>query len=544
MKKTKIFALSVLLVSGVLSSCKDELDIQNPNQPTPASAATETGVIALAQGAVYVNGFTSAGNKYYDGVVGAFFNGVFGIHEMMGDIVAAEAANTYMNNLSAPNEVILDDGSKVLNPNSPNTQYALLRSVNVNSQQGGNPGFHEWAMMYGLNNACNNIIDVTNKTTFSGDAATKKNTLLAWAYFWKGFAYARIGSMYYAGVIVNTPSATNGNYVSKEKIIDESNANLDKAAGILNGLANNDAYKNTLGALIPSFFQVGKGTVMAPATWVKNINTLKARNILVNTTAAAMTAAQWNNVLTLTNGGIGSADQVFTGRTNATSDIFGPSNYSVAARCIGSNASGGTFKISERLVQEFDPADKRFLNNFKQFPVWVGNSDRGNAFNTRWAIVNGGAGQAGTIVYANNTAGAAEMYLVGSYEENELMKAEALLNTGNLAGAVASINSVRTFQGAGLAALASTDAATVREALRRERRIALAFRGLSFYDARRWGVIETGRTNAVVISRDGKTINTKARINYGYLDYWDVPDNELAYNPAASGSAPVVNPKK
>jgi hypothetical protein len=38
-------------------------------------------------------------------------------------------------------------------------------------------------------------------------------------------------------------------------------------------------------------------------------------------------------------------------------------------------------------------------------------------------------------------------------------------------------------------------------------------------------------------------VNTKAKIVYGYLDYWDVPDNELAYNPAAAGSAPTKNPK-
>jgi hypothetical protein len=31
-------------------------------------------------------------------------------------------------------------------------------------------------------------------------------------------------------------------------------------------------------------------------------------------------------------------------------------------------------------------------------------------------------------------------------------------------------------------------------------------------------------------------------MDYGFLDYWDVPDNELAYNPASPGSAPVKNP--
>lgn len=544
MKKIKITALSVLLMGSTMMSCKDQLDIQNPNQPTPASAATESGVIGLAQGAIYINGFTSSGDKYYDGVVGAFYNGVVGFHEMMGDVVAAEAANTYMNNLSAPNSVTLDDGTVVPNPNSPSQQITLLRNVNVNAQQGGNPGFHEWALMYGLNNAANSVLEVVEKTTFSGDAATKKNTIKAWAYLWKGFAYSRIGSIYYAGLINNASSSTNGNYLAKEKIIDESNANYDKAAALLGAITNTADYSSVLGALIPSYFQTGKGVVPTTAQFIKNLNTLKARNIIVNTPVASMTAAQWNQILTLTNAGVGSSDPVFAGNTNTAGDIFSPLNYSVAARCVGANASGGTFKISERLIQDFNTGDKRLANNFNQFAVWVGNSDRGNAFNTRWGIKDGGNGLAGVMVYTNRTAGQAELYMLGSYEENELMKAEAKLYTGDIAGAATSINTVRTYQGAGLAALASTDLATVKEELRKERRVALAFRGLAFYDARRWGVLDSGRKNAVVISKDGKTINTKASITYGYLDYWDVPDNELAYNPAAAGSAPIKNPKQ
>ena len=544
MKKIKITALSVLLMGSMMMSCKDQLDIQNPNQPTPASAATESGVVGLAQGAIYINGFTSSGDKYYDGVVGAFYNGVIGFHEMMGDVVAAEAANTYMNNLSAPNSVTLDDGTVVPNPNSPSQQITLLRNINVNAQQGGNPGFHEWALMYGLNNAANSVLEVVEKTTFSGDAATKKNTIKAWAYLWKGYAYSRIGSIYYAGLVNNASSSTNGNYLAKEKIIDESNANYDKAAALLGAITNTADYSTIMGALIPSYFQTGKGAVPTTAQFIKNLNTLKARNIIVNTPVASMTAAQWNQILTLTNAGVGASDPVFAGNTNTAGDIFSPLNYSVAARSVGANASGGTYKISERLIQDFNTGDKRLANNFNQYAVWVGNSDRGNAFNTRWGIKDGGNGLAGVMVYTNRTAGMAELYMLGSYEENELMKAEAKLYTGDIAGAATSINTVRTYQGAGLAALASTDLATVKEELRKERRVALAFRGLAFYDARRWGVLDSGRKNAVVISKDGKTINTKATITYGYLDYWDVPDNELAYNPAAAGSAPIKNPKQ
>lgn len=543
MKNIKITALSFLLLAGTVMSCKDQLDIQNPNQPTPATAASEAGIIALAQGSVYKNGFTSAGNKYYDGVVGAFYNGVVGIHELMGDIVAAEAANTYMNNLSAPDMVILDNGTQVPNPNSPAIQKTLLRQVNQNSQQGGNPGFHEWAMMYQLNNTCNTILEAVEKTTFTGDAAAKKNAIKAWAYLWKGYAYSRIGSMYYAGLIINTASITNSTYVSKEAMITEANANYDKAAAAVSASGNTAAFTDIITALIPDFFQNDKGAVPTSAQWTKNINTLKARNILVNTPTASMTAAQWDAILSLTNAGVGAADPVFAANTNANGDIFSASNYNVAARAVGSNASGGSYKISERLIQDFNPGDQRLAQNFKQFATWVGNADRGNSFNTRWAIKDGGNGLPGVMTYVNRTAGNAVLYMLGSYEENELMKAEAKLWKGDVAGAAASINAVRKYQGAGIDDITSKDAATVKEELRKERRVALAFRGFSFYDARRWGVLDNGRTGCVVISKDGSSISKNATIKYGYLDYWDVPDNELANNPAGAGSAPTKNPK-
>jgi hypothetical protein len=111
------------------------------------------------------------------------------------------------------------------------------------------------------------------------------------------------------------------------------------------------------------------------------------------------------------------------------------------------------------------------------------------------------------------------------------------------------IDAVRTAQGAGLAAVAGTSLslADAKEELRKERRVSLPFRGLAFYDARRWGVIDDvskggGRKNAIVLDKFS-ILNTKATINYNYLDYWDVPDNELAYNQPGAGSAPVKNPK-
>jgi len=549
MKKITI-AFSLVLLTAI--SCKKELNIIDTNNPTPAAAASEAGVISLAQGSIYRNGFFSL--KYADGVYGRFWAGATGFHEMMGDIIGVEAANAYINQIGCPNKVTLDNGSVVLNPSAVNTQYALLRSVNVNSQSGSNPTYYEWAYMYNLIVASNTVIDLATKSSYTSEAATKKATILAWAYYWKGYAYARIGSIYYAGIKQNATfedQSTNGNYVSKENIIAESNIMFDNAATQIAAATSTVAYTEVLGKLIPSFLQKGKGGIFTKAAFLRNINTMKARNILVNTPIAAMSAAQWSSILTLTTNGITATDLIFTGRTDANGDFLGTT---IADKVASSAASTGTYKLSERWVQEFKAGDQRFANNVRSLNPGVGNfnQDRGNSFNTRYTLRRAGNGIAGVVVYANADAGLNEITLCGTFEENELMKAEATMNVGGFSPAsiisgMAMIDNVRNYQGAGLVPTIAASAVAAREELRRERRIALAFKGLSFYDARRMDIIDPSKSRTgctlVSIANAVTTVNTNATINYGFLDYWDVPDNELAYNPAAAGSAPIKNPK-
>jgi len=545
MKNNKLI-LGILGVSLGMTACKKQLEISNTNQPTPQSAQSETGVISLGQGSIYRNGFYDL--KYSDGVYGRFWSGATGFLELMGDEIGAEAANAYMNQIGCPNKVTLDNGTVVTNPSSINTQYGILRAININASQGSNATFYEWAYMYNMITAANTVLDITSNTTFSGaGAATKKATVQAWAYWWKGYAYAHIGTLYYAGLIQNatTPSAsTNGNYVTKDAIIAESNSNFDKAAAALATATSTTDYNAVVGGLVPSFLQKGRGGILSTAMWIRNINTMKARNILLNTTKAAMTATQWQAVLTLVNNGINSTDLIFTGRTDANGDFLGTT---IADKIQSTGSATGTYKLSERLVQEFRTGDKRKDNNvFTLTAIGIFNTDRGNSFNTRYSIKSGGNGLAGVVTWSNTSAGANEITLAGTYEENELMKAEALIQTAQIDLGVQSINNVRTYQGAGLTALgAGMTQAAAYEELRSERRIALAWKGLSFFDARRWDIIDPtkSRTGCVVISAAG-ALNTNATINYGFLDYWDVPDNELAYNPAASGSAPVKNPKQ
>jgi starch-binding outer membrane protein, SusD/RagB family len=543
--KSNIILITTLLCLVAVSSCKDDLDVLNENEPTTATLTTEKGFVKFASAGIYLNGFVDL--KYQDGVFGLFWgNGVF---DLMADNLGAEAANVFMNQIGAPEKVTLDDNSVVPNPNAPSHQPDMLRQNNLNGNQSQNPLYYEWAYMYSLNRSANFILKTIETVKFEGDVDTKKNLLQAWAYWWKGYAYSRIGSIYHAGLVVDEHEGkTNNNYKTRQEIIAAAEENFSSAESILSSMTDNGTYLSLLGKLIPDFMRVGKGGLITPQMWIRNINTYRARNILVNKRVDEMNATDWDAVLTLTNAGILESDFVFTLRSNETGDIIS-SQGTLSARSTGDPASAATFKISERLIQEFQPGDDRLANNFTQLASpWIGNSDRGNVFNTRWELLDGGDGLSGVIVYSDQDAGENELYIAGTYEENELMKAEALIYKNSIDAGTASIDAVRDYQGAGLASLGTglTQDEAI-EQLRSERRVALLFRSVAFYDARRYGVIDPvstggGKTNAVVIDNDGN-VHTNAVIDYQFMDYWDVPDNELVYNPPAEGSAAVINPK-
>ncbi|HSC36447.1 MAG TPA: hypothetical protein VLD19_01200, partial [Chitinophagaceae bacterium] len=303
MKRSIIYILSAFIILLGGSCSKKELDVQNPNSPTPASAATEPGIVSLALGAVYQNGFNGITDSKY---TGSFLGSSYwflapAYHDLMADVVSAEAANNITNQVSVPDYVILDDASKISN-SAPAKQ--VVRLNNSRSKAGTNMFYFEWTWMYFMNNACNNVLAVADATTFTGDSVSKKNTIKAWAYFWKGFAYSHIGSIYYAGLIKNDASKGSNEYKSSADMIVEANANFDKAIAALNAVTTVSVYNSILSGLIPIQCQTGKGGLLTPTMWIHNINTLKARNLLVNKRLKDMTTTDWTNILTLVNNGV------------------------------------------------------------------------------------------------------------------------------------------------------------------------------------------------------------------------------------------------
>jgi len=262
-----------------------------------------------------------------------------------------------------------------------------------------------------------------------------------------------------------------------------------------------------------------------------------------------MTAADWQAVLDLANTGIEATDNIF----KFGMDPGGTNDVSVGAYhpyAWVSEAIQFEF-ISERLIQDFKPGDARFTGNFIEFDVpKVNERGRGLQFGTRWNPVY--------IEDGGRYATAANLGLTPwacSFEENELMKAEALIRTNQLDAGLALVDEVRDFQGAGLAAVSGTGLNQTQaiEELRRERRIGLFLWGTAFYDARRWGVTEPaaqggGRADAIAMIPGNLLVPAQANaapvpcfFEYNYLDYWDVPQNELDFNTPGPASAPVKN---
>lgn len=515
-----------LLISVCLAlltvGCADELDIQNPNEPQLDILNTEDG---LRRAMLGTYDFRTEQYTWY----------AMTHHEVMGDVLYVPWGNVSWRWSAQPTSITLDDGT-LITPPQGGAQGQELALRNTRGQGRENAFFHEWSEMYRVNNVANLLLDrlESGAVTFAEDGPDKAAAIRAFARFWKGFAYSRIGSMYAAGLINDEFGQTTETYVDRTTVIEEATAQLDLAITALREIDDEAVYADVLASGIPDYMR--PDGVPSPEEFIRNINTLKARNLLVNTRAEDLTDADWTAIRELAAAGLRPDDNYLQLRTAAQNAAFDDRPWPRWA------VLNFWAEPSERLVQDFKAGDERFARNFAlRDQAQVNQAGRGIQFGTRYRmidIVDGGD-------IASQTPGEAVQDLAGSWEEAALMEAEALINLSQIEAGLTIVDQVRAAQNAGLEAVAddALDVAAAFEELRRERRIGLLLRGLAFYDARRWGVIDPlseggGRTGAVVLDAAGN-LNTNATIDYNYLSYWGVPNNELDFNPPAAGSAGV-----
>ena len=445
----------ILLIAG---ACKKQLDVKDPNDPTfSGNVNSESGLAAYAKGGIYWNGF-----NYGDGWLGdSYFSLPWGYHELMGDVIGGgQGSNNQTTTMGVPDKFQADpaDASTVFTNTSPQA-LGIIRGFNTTaaSANANNALYYEWVNMYAMINSCNLTMENLAGIPLSTD---KASTVKAWCYWWKGFAYAQLGTLYYAGLVVDKSNTIVNKYVSQGALIVESNKQLNLAMTTLKAISNQADYTTMLTELIPTQNQVGLGKTLTPTQWISTINTMLARNILlnhlspfVNSNAAAtitkstipvMATADWQSIITLCGQGIKSGDNVFTGRTSASNSYFSASGGSVAGITAFSNQST-TYKVSERLVQEFKTGDKRRANFSAANGTFYGDA---NTNSTRWTLVDGvTAGLTGIPILGTRQAGKLEIYIGPTYEENQLMLAEADIRTGSIEAGLSIIDNIRTYQG-------------------------------------------------------------------------------------------------
>lgn len=530
MKLIHKFSILILTAALVIPGCrKSLLDMSNPNVPGLPALDTEEGIIRAGTGIHRKFGW----NNQYD-----YWWMVMTYHNTMGDVTWSSVGNFGMRWANQPEKIILDDGT-VLAPPQGATQGQELKNRNTRAQGDQNVFNYEWTIMYQINNQANLVLKQLESPTLqmAGNVEAKKNTLKAWAYWWKGFAYSRIGSIYVSGIIADDINVSNSDFKDRTLIIDEATDNFNKAEQALLAITDMASYNAVMDKLILSFTKTGKGGIFTPAEWIRHMYTYRARNILVNKKVTEMTSTDWNAILDLTEDGLLPTDKILTMRSADANDVVTQTAWSPFR--LTTNA--WEF-VSERWVQEFKPGDARYTRNIvtRTNPA-VNQSGRGFNYGTRYdlkTVENGGD-------YASALAGKAEIPVGATYEENALSRAEALIHTGNIEGGLQLIDAVRTYQNAQLPAVAGTGL-TLAQALNelyRERRIALFQKNTPFYDYRRFGyACKNCQRTGVVVLGPGGALNTNATIVYNYMDYWDVPVNELDFNTPASGSAAVVFP--
>ena len=199
-RKYTFYFLSMTLLLMSVSSCKKQLDVKDPNDPTfGTNINSESGITAYAKGGIYWNGF-----NYGDGWLGdSYFSLPWGYHELMGDVIGGgQGSNNQTTTMGVPDNFQADPTDPSTIFTNPSTQVAVIRSFNTAAAtaNSNNALYYEWLNMYAMINACNLTLEHLGNVPLSTD---KANTIKAWAYWWKGYAYAQIGTLYIAGLIVD-----------------------------------------------------------------------------------------------------------------------------------------------------------------------------------------------------------------------------------------------------------------------------------------------------------------------------------------------------
>ena len=508
----KLRKISLFLIIGLIFAplaCEEGLDVINPNNPTPEIVENEEGLKRVARG------FYAAGGGWFEWIV-------WQIHEHMGDNATAPWVNYNFNRFHGNTDrIIYSDGTEWRTPEvdpTGRTQPEWIEFINSRDDPQDSGVQFEWQSMYRINNDANLILEtLEDGVNFSGDAAAKERGYYAWAYFWKGYAYSRIGLAYEFGLIVDEYGQTNNDYKTPEEMIAESNRMFDLAA---------QHAPNGIGTIIDEIQPAIFLTNITEESFVQACHTLKARNLLSVKKRDEMTNQDWQAVRDLAASGLQSNEGTFRiSSDEATFLVAVTATWRVANLWLSPSA-----RVVQAARHDGDARGELFVPH--GFGTFMDRVTQPNVNTPYTALAPYGG-----------TAPGLPLYLT-SAEENMLILAEAELALGDPGAAAGYIDAVREMQGANLPALGS---ATVED-LRRERRIGLFMRNLGFYDARRFGELSGCVEDLWVYRYDQEAsqleLDENATICYGWAEHLPVPDHETTFNPLDATQQPATSQRK
>jgi len=480
MKKIFYAAISIYFFGG-LSSCSKFLD----NKPTSQQYNTGgygSDTLLLKTASDAENAMSAVYSEFKNGSSELFFLDYY----VNGD---AHADNAYAGG-----------------DNPDNIQIDQFNVVSTN----GNVS-RDWGHYYTIISDCNNVINNVPKVTDPGLSPTRKAEIIGEASFVRAFCYFDLLRLWgNVPLVLNQVTAINSGNIAKVY------PNLYPARTSVDSI-----YTQIIADLQTT---ISQGPASGPT---KFIGTQGAGNALMAKVYATIQPHDWNKVKQYSDAVIGGGytllpqyDQLWDGiHENSSESIF-----EIDCTDWGTGGNWGLFIMVGTDYKKFNEPSNDLLKAFND----EGDSIRKNS-SISFADVTGlwtdKFWQLNNYPFINkfrDFSGGQNQILI-RLADILLLKAEALNETNDIAGAAALINQIRARVN-----LAPTTASTqdeMRLAIEKERRLELAFEGIRWYD-----LLRTGRAIAVINAQtDGNGANLGYNVTNEKL-IWPIPQSERDKN--------------
>jgi hypothetical protein len=378
-------------------------------------------------------------------------------------------------------------GYEMVNPQSADFNNNILAPVD---------GIASWVSFFNVVARANEVLFFTEKINFADQA--DKNRILGEAYFLRAESYFTMAKNWGAVPLITLPFSSQGEDMYVERtpvnlIYDQIVKDLEQAETLLPVTRADQRVRATKGAAQALFCDVlltrGYSTFAKPDDFA-NANE-KANLVIANTNYKLVSGAAYASIFRDGN----SSESIFevafnfnNSATHALSNFFLPRAYN-KFRPYG----GETIMLpSHSLVNAFEAGDLRAATTFT-----VLRTEDEQYYDANVKGMTYGNKYLGTVTNIGIQRYSDDNFIIYRLSDVMLMKAEALVQTGNLPDAVGIVTQIRARAGLAAKAAGTKDAALAL--ILDERKKELAFEGKRWYDLMRTNKVSTFRTETSFI---------------------------------------------